>query len=57
MLCYIVAAPIYNLNTHTVFIFSTSLTMLVILYSFDDSHLDRSEVVYHCDFDVEFPDD
>ena len=57
MLCYIVAAPIYNFNTHKVSLFSTSLTMLVIFCFLDDSHLDRSEVVYHCDFDVEFPDD
>ena len=31
--------------------------MFVTFCFFDDSHLDRGDVVYHCDFDIEFPDD
>ena len=52
-----VAIPIY-IHTDNVksFLFSTSLLIHVISCVFDDSHSDWGEVIFHCDFDSDFPD-
>ena len=37
-------------------LFSTSSPTLVICYHFDNSHPNKCELIYHCGFDLSFPD-
>ena len=38
-------------------LFSTSLPTFLICVLFNDGHSDRCEVIFHCGFDLHFPDD
>ena len=38
-------------------LFSTSSSTFVICILFDDSHSDRCEMIPHCDFNLQFPDE
>lgn len=53
----IVAIPIY-INTNSVkrFLSSTSSSTFIIYCLFENSHPDRCEVIYHCDFALHSPD-
>ena len=49
-----------NLHSHqqcTGSLLSTSLPTFLICVLFNDGHSDRCEVVFHCGFDLHFPDD
>ena len=53
-----VAAQIYiPTNSVRVLPFLHILTNICYLWSFNESHSDRCEVISHCDFDLHFPDD
>ena len=54
----IAAAPIYIpfSNVHGS-LFSTFMPVLVICCLSDNSQSNKSEVIYHCDFDLHYPDD
>ena len=44
-------------HQHSLSLFSSSFSMLIISHVFDDSHSNRYEVISHCDFGLHFPDD
>ena len=50
------AVPIYN-PTNRVGGFSTSSPVFTTCVLFGDSHSDKCEVIFHCGFDLNFPDD
>ena len=54
----IVTAPIYipSSNVHSSLL-STFMPILVICCLSDNSQSNRSEVIYHCGFDLHYPDD
>ena len=63
MLFFTMAMPIY-IPTNNVgnSLFYTSLLTFSLIFVFficlfDDSHYDRCEVIFHCGFDLHFPDD
>ena len=60
MLFFTMAVAIYipTNNVGNSLFYSSLLTFFLFLcFLFDDSHYDRCEVIFHCGFDLHFPDD
>ena len=56
VLFYATAVPVYIFIVYKCFLFSTSMSKLISCL-FDNGHCDRCKVIFHCDFDLHFPDD